>query len=170
MHPRTPDRAEAEDLDPVDEADPSADLHAASRLGQPPLEGLSIAGITRRRVAWALATLIGIWVVVVFARQVGEAAAATARAEQIARDNAVLAADVSALELELTLIRKQEYIVQQARAFHLGGPKERAFALAPDAPPLTEQSPGSAAVRLGARETRATPLDSWLDLLFGPGD
>lgn len=169
MHPRTPDRAEAEDLDLVEETDPGADLDAAGHLGQPPLEGLSVAGITRQRVAWALAALISIWVVVLFARQVGEASTATARAEQIARENAVLAAEVSGLELELALIQKQEYIVQQARAYHLGGPKERAFALAPGAPPLTDRSPGSAAVRLGARDTRLTPLDSWLDLLFGPG-
>lgn len=170
MHQRTPERSEAEDLESVEEADPSADLDAASRAGQRPLEGLSIAGITRRRIAWALAALISIWVVVVFARQVGEASVATARAEQIARENVVLAADVGGLELELALIQKQDYIVQQARAYRLGGPNERAFALAPDAPPLTDRSPGSAAVRLGAREARARPLDSWLDLLFGPGD
>ena len=45
-----------------------------------------------------------------------------------------------------------------------------AFSLAPDAPPLPKDAPGSASVRLGADTTRVTPLESWLTLLFGPSD
>ena len=31
-------------------------------------------------------------------------------------------------------------------------------------------APGSASARLGARDDRKTPLESWLSLLFGPGN
>src|SRR6476661_5431969 len=60
------------------------------------LSSLSIAGFTRRRVGWACAALVAAWIVVIFARQAGDGAAAAARADQIARDNAALANEVAA--------------------------------------------------------------------------
>jgi hypothetical protein len=119
--------------------------------------------------ATALGPLVVAWVVVLFARQVGEASAATARAEDLRRANAVMAAEVEALERELDLIGRQAYIVQQARAHRLGGNREIAFTLEAGAPPLGFEAPGSASVRLGAQpEVRRSPLESWLELLFGP--
>jgi len=97
------------------------------------LAGLSIAGITRRRVGWVAAALVSVWILVVFARQVGDATAAANRAAQLAADNAALAAEVQSLQGEV------------------------------------DGAPGSASVRLGARDDRRTPLESWLSLLFGPG-
>jgi cell division protein FtsB len=132
------------------------------------LSGLPVAGITRRRVAFLAAAFISAWIVVVFARQVGEASAASTRAEQMRLANVELAADVTSLERELELIQRQEYILQQARGYRLGAPNEIPFTLSPDAPPLTADAPGSAAVRLGAGEPPVTPLESWLSLLFGP--
>ena len=81
--------------------------------------------------------------------------------------NEVLAANVTALEDELALIQRQAYIEQQAREYRLGAPRERPFILADDAPPLASDAPGTAATRLGADLDDATPLESWLDLLFG---
>jgi cell division protein FtsB len=132
------------------------------------LSVLPVAGITRRRMAFLAAAFVSAWIVVVFARQVGEASAATTRAEQMRLANAELAADVDSLERELELIQRQEYILQQARAYRLGVPNEIPFTLSPDAPPLAADAPGSAAVRLGAGEPAVTPLESWLSLLFGP--
>ena len=63
-----------------------------------------------------------------------------------------------------------EQCVLAARAYGLGGRKEIAFALAPDAPPLASDAPGSAGLRVGAAASRVSPLDRWLTLLFGPGD
>ncbi len=133
------------------------------------LSGLSVAGISRRRVGWVAAGLVSIWIVVVFARQVGDATAAAAAADQLARDNAALAAEVRSLEGEVGLIVRPEYVSIQARAYQLGDPREIPFALSPAVPAPTDGSPGSAAVRLGATDTRQTPLESWLSLLFGPG-
>ena len=42
------------------------------------------------------------------------------------------------------------------------------FALAAGAPVLPADAPGSASVRLGAPPLDKTPLDTWLEVLFGP--
>ena len=146
--------------------DPLEDLAAQ---GEPSLAALPIAGITRRRVAVIVGALLAAWIVIVFARQVGEAAAASARAEALETENRQVALDIARLEAELELIQRQEYIVQQARGFGFGGNRERPFRLSADAPALPANAPGSAAVRLGHDELPQSPLDSWLSLLFGPG-
>jgi cell division protein FtsB len=133
------------------------------------LTGLSIAGITRRRVGWVAAGLVSVWILVVFARQVGDAAAASTRAVQLAADNAALAAEVEALQSEVDLIVRPEYVSIQARAYGLGGPREIPFTLDPSIPAPSDGAPGSASVRLGAQLDRPSPLESWLSLLFGPG-
>jgi cell division protein FtsB len=147
--------------DAPDPAEPAADALD--------LSALSVAGITRRRVAWVAAGLIAAWIVVMFARQASEGAAVAARAEQIARDNQALAAEVAALEHERQLIERPAYIDQQARAYRLGSPKEIPFALDPSVPTPGPDSPGSAATRVGG-DAATTPLDTWLSLLFGPAD
>jgi cell division protein FtsB len=131
------------------------------------LADLPVAGLTRRRIALAIAALVAAWVIVLFARQVGEASEASTRADEMRAQNETLAGDVAALEQELSLIQRQAYVEQQAREYRLGAPREQPFILAADAPPLPPDAPGTAATRLGADADAATPLDSWLDLLFG---
>ncbi len=137
--------------------------------GQVDLSALSIAGITRRHVGWVAGALISVWIVIVFARQVGEASAAAARAHQLTVDNAALAAEVTALQSEVALIVRPEYIAQEARAYRFGSAREIPFTLDPSAAAPVDGAPGSASVRLGAHDDRQTPLESWLSLLFGPG-
>ena len=132
------------------------------------LSSLTVAGITRRRVGWVAVGLLSVWIVVVFARQAGDAATASGRADQLARDNAALAAEVALLERELEIIEQPEYIAQQARAYGVGSPQEIPFTLDPSVPAPGPDAPGSASLRVGAVEERITPLDSWLSLLFGP--
>jgi len=147
---------------------PSADVLGV-HVSEPDLAALPIVGITRRRLATILGVLLAAWIVVVFARQVGEAAAATGRAEAMVMANAAKRAEIAGLEAELVRIQQQGYVLQQARAYGLGGPKEIAFTLAPGAPPLGANAPGSAALRVGAPSS-VSPLERWLTLLFGPGD
>ncbi|MFI5225496.1 MAG: hypothetical protein ACHQ3P_02345 [Candidatus Limnocylindrales bacterium] len=132
------------------------------------LDGLTVAGITKRRVAWLLGAIVVAWIVIVFARQMGDAASIAAQADRTRLDNAAAAADVAALQGELDLVQRQTYVEQQARGIGLGGPKDHAFVIDPDASPLPATAPGSAAVRLGAPPIDHSPLDSWLELLFGP--
>ena len=156
-------------VDPRDEA--TSDPEEPAALGdRVDLSGLSIAGITRRRVGWAAAGLFAVWIVIVFARQAGDAAAAAGRAVQLANDNAALAAEVASLQNEVDLIVRPNYVALRARAYGLGAPNEIPFTLDPSVPAPVDGAPGSASVRLGAETARQTPLESWLSLLFGPGD
>lgn len=139
---------------------------AVAALGS--LSDLPVAGLTRRRIALLLGAIVAAWVIVLFARQVGEASEASLRAAEMRAANADLEADVRALEREVELIQRQAYIEQQAREYRLGDAREIPFVLAPDAAPLAPDAPGTAASRLGADVARATPLESWLNLLFGP--
>ena len=132
------------------------------------LSDLPVLGITRRRAGYALGVLLAGWVLVVFARQVSEAAAATSRADDLREANAALEAHVADLRQELALIQRPTYVEQQARSYGWGGGREMAFTLEAGAPPLPDDAPGSAAVRLGATPRDRTPLDAWLELLFGP--
>jgi hypothetical protein len=153
--------------------DPAADGVGAGGPGgptAPDLAALPIAGITRRRMGGLVGGLLAAWIIIVFARQVGEASAATARADDIAQGNAARQAQVAALERELDLIARQRYVQQQARGYGLGTAREVPFSLAVGAPALPADAPGSAAVRLGADTDRPSPLESWLTVLFGPSD
>jgi cell division protein FtsB len=171
--PQPPDRREtATDSDDpesgaaVPASAPDAPANGASDVID--LSALSVAGITRRRVGWVAAALLSAWIVVVFARQAGDAASAASRADQIERDNAALSAEVASLERELDIIERPAYIAQQARAYRVGSPKEIPFTLDSSVPDPGPNAPGSASLRVGAHDERPTPLESWLSLLFGP--
>lgn len=167
-----PKRARAASSNPDEAADerlrPTAENAGIGRSTAADLSGLAIAGLSRRRVAWLLGVIVSVWIVAVFARQVGEAAAAGDRADNLRIENATLVSQVDDLQKELDLIGRQAFIEQQARTYGLGDKAERPFTLAPDASALPDDAPGSAAVRLGATAERTAPLDAWLDLLFGP--
>jgi hypothetical protein len=107
---------------------------------------------------------------VLFARQVGDAQAASNSAVQLAADNAALSDEVDSLQNELDLIVRPQYVGLEARAHRFGSPREIPFTLDPSVPAPVDGAPGSASVRLGAASDRQTPLDSWLSLLFGPSD
>jgi len=145
-------------------------LDGRPSLVAPDLGALPIAGITRRRMAGVIGAMLAAWIIIVFARQVGEASAATTQAERIGIANVQRQAQVAALERELEVIARPRYVAQQARGYGLGSEREIPFALAPDAPALPADAPGSAAVRVGAETEPVSPLERWLTVLFGPSD
>ncbi len=149
------------------DADAVATPAATTALGS--LADLPVAGLTRRRIAVLIGALVAAWVIVLFARQVGEASEATARADAMRAHNAQLEQDVAGLEQELQLIQRQSYIEQAARGYRLGNPAEIPFTLAEDAPSLAPDAPGSAATRLGTDSEPEQPIDAWSRLLFGDG-
>ena len=81
----------------------------------------------------------------------------------IASANAALRLEVAAMDRELELIARQRYVEQQARAYGVGGSRETAFTLSPEAPPLPADAPGSAAGRVGARARRHRPRGALAD-------
>jgi hypothetical protein len=157
--------------DDPEELDPSPETLAFQPFGPrgPDLSALPIAGITQRRMAIVLGALVAAWIVLLFARQVSDASAASSRAEAMIAENAVRHAEIAGLERELDRIQQRRFILQQARAHGLGGHSEIAFTLDKDAPPLPRDAPGSAALRVGA-PAAISPLESWLSLLFGADD
>ena len=132
------------------------------------LQALPIAGFSRRRLAWIAGSVVTIWVIAVFARQVGDASAAADRAAEVRAQNSALAGEVAGLQRERDTLQQRSFVEFQARAFGLGTAKDRRFTLAANAPPLAHNAPGSASVRLGSAPEVQSPLDSWLGLLFGP--
>lgn len=165
--PRSSDPPPLEDAeltaDPADSTDGDE-----PELAAPDLTGLTVAGLTRRRAAFLAAAFVAAWVVILFARQVGQASEASQRLRDLDAGNEALTARVASLEKELDLIQRQEYILQAARGYGLGRGREISFTLRPGAPPLAANAPGSASLRLGASDDRQSPLESWLALLFGP--
>ncbi len=163
-----PDDVDADPIRSDPGTAPDADRSLAPDATEPGLAALPIAGITRRRMATIVAGVVAAWIVIVFARQVGAASAAMARADDIAAANAGLRVEISTLARELDQIGHQRYIEQQARGYGLGTSREIPFTLAADAPPLPADAPGSAAARVGAGGEPVTPLERWLTVLFGP--
>jgi hypothetical protein len=145
-------------------------LIPTSPRGEAALAGIPITGITRRRLGWVAAAGLTVWVLLLFVRQVGDASAAQARADQIERENEALATRVEALQRERELVQQQAFVSLEARGYGLGTTKERPFVLAPGAPSLPPDAPGSATLRVGHLEETGTPLESWLEILFGPTD
>jgi hypothetical protein len=123
--------------------------------------------ITGRRVALLVGGLVALWLVGVFARQVGEAATAANEADQMRVRNAAMQRDVTSLEAELNLVRQPAYSSEMARAYFLGTPLEVPFTLDPNAPPLPANAPGSAGIKPQVDTSKASPLESWLKILFG---
>src|SRR5262245_21541740 len=120
--PKTPEpgipRPESDDSATPAVVDDALTPVAAGALGS--LADLPVAGLTRRRIAILIGALVAAWVIVLFARQVGEASEATARMEAMRNANGSLEADVAGLEQELSLIQRQAYIEQAARGYRLG--------------------------------------------------
>jgi hypothetical protein len=154
--------------DPLDEDGQDAPDQPSAASPEPDLATLPIAGLSQRRVASLLGALVAAWIIILFARQVGDASAASARADAMIADNAARKAQVAALDRELARIQQSRFVLLQARAHGLGGHNEIAFTLDPDAPALPPDAPGSAALRVGAPDP-VSPLDHWLSILFGSG-
>jgi hypothetical protein len=125
--------------------------------------------LSRRRVVTAGGILVASLLAISFLRQVGEATAATDRAADLRAANAALQTDVEQLQQDLTHVQDPRFIALVGRAFGLGGRGDIPFALAAGAPELAADAPGSGAVRLGAAPLDRSPLDVWLDMLFGSG-
>jgi hypothetical protein len=155
--------------DPLDEDGEDASGQPSPGSAEPDLSTLPIAGLSQRRVAAMLGALVAAWIIILFARQVGDASAASARADAMIADNVTRKAEVAALDRELARIQQPRFVLLQARAHGLGGHNEVSFTLDPDAPPLPSDAPGSAALRVGA-PLPVSPLDHWLALLFGSSD
>jgi len=140
---------------------------AQGELSAPPSVPGPTVSITRRRVALLVGGLFALWLVGVFARQVGEAATAANQADDMRTRNAAMQRDVDSLEQELKLVKQPAYTAEMARAYLLGTPREIPFTLDPNAPALPANAPGSTGIKPQTPPRSASPLDAWLQTLFG---
>jgi len=118
-------------------------------------------------LALLVAGLFALWLVGVFARQVGDASTASNQADQLRVRNAAMQRDVAALQGELKLITQPAYVSQMARGYNLGSPREIPFTVDPNAPPLPADAPGSVGIKPDMPAKDVSPLDAWLQALFG---
>ncbi len=143
-------------------------IHSQAVADGADIAAIPMATISPRRLLQVVATVVLAWGVISFGRQVATASAATTHADELRAANSALQLEVVAMERELTLIQQHRYVDQRARAYRLGSVSEIPFALQTGAGPLPADAPGSASVRLGASPADGGPLESWLNLLFGP--
>ncbi len=134
----------------------------------PSVSGPSLP-FTRRRLALLVAGLVALWFVGVFARQVGEAAAAANQADLMRARNVAMERDVASLEQEIKLIQQPAFVSQMARGYLLGAAGEVPFALDPNAPALPANAPGSVGIKPDVATQQVSPFDSWMQALFGSG-
>jgi cell division protein FtsB len=145
-------------------------IHRPAEMSLPDAASLPMLGLAPRRLILIGLAVVLVWMLASFGRQVTEASAASARADELRAANAALVVEVEALERELQTISDQRYIQQAARAYRLGAAQEIPFALEATAPELAADAPGSASVRVGSDVEARSPIEAWLDVLFGPGD
>ncbi len=124
--------------------------------------------ISRRRLGQVAGLLAAGWLVLGFGRQVAEASAASDRAAGMRSENATLKSQVASLQQDLARVQDGRFVQLEARAHGLGSAGEIPFTLEAGAAAPGPAAPGSAAVRLGASPDRGSPLDGWLETLFGP--
>jgi cell division protein FtsB len=130
-------------------------------------EVLASAGLTRRHVAVLAAGLIAMWLVGVFARQVGTASEAGRAAEALKSRNVSVERDVAGLRTELELIQRPAFIASTARGYMIGSPGETPFTVQGKGT-LPADAPGSVGIRPTSGTQPHGPLESWLQVLFGP--
>ncbi|MGD0019840.1 MAG: hypothetical protein ABSD62_11345 [Candidatus Limnocylindrales bacterium] len=144
------------------EVDANAEQEArASAEARPSL------GLSRRRVAVIVAGLVCLWLVGVFAHQVGEAAVAADQADAMRARNAAVVREIDSLQAELDVIQKPGFVDFTARGYLLGSAREIPFTIDQAAPPLPPDAPGSTGIKPQVASHSESPLESWLQVLFG---
>jgi cell division protein FtsB len=151
-----------------DQEAPLLDTDAVSAPSSAPVSPPALP-ITRRRLALVVGGIFMLWLVGVFARQVGEAQTAQNQADQLRARNVAMQRDIRSLEREIALIKQPAFVAEMARGYLLGTPGEISFRVDPAAASLKPDAPGSVGIIPQPSAKPATPLDAWLQALFGSG-
>lgn len=148
-----------------DERAPESPATSRRRVGRGGPTGRPGARRSAGASVLAVALLIvGAWLVVVFADALTELNDAEARAAEVRAESVLIEELIAARRDESVLAQSDAFMAMQARAFGMGLPGERPFALEADAPAAPPVVPlGGEAANSGA----GTPLEAWLRLLFG---
>jgi len=136
-----------------------------SRAGTPATDPSSASWFDRRALLLLILVVAVAWLVFVFGRAVADSKAATDRADRARAENAAMERRLDARQVELITVQSPAFVTLQARTFGIGSSREQVFGLEPGAPPpppvpMLGEEPAAAGP--------SSPLDDWLDLLFGP--
>jgi cell division protein FtsB len=134
----------------------------AVALPTPP--GRRLRRPTRLQIGVVFGILVALWFVFAFARTMTSLNEATTRTDAVRAENAALTQRLAAAQQEADLLQSDAYLRFAARSFGMGGAGERAFGLAPGAP---SPAPMVALGKSAADSEESSPLESWLNLLFG---
>jgi hypothetical protein len=107
--------------------------------------------------------IVAFWLVVVFGRALGQLNDATLRQQAAAADAAALQGQLDSGRRELALVQTDAFQRLQARALGMGGAGELVFTLTSDGPAPPVVPLGQSAPTVASQ----SPLDAWLELLFG---
>ena len=108
--------------------------------------------------------VVAFWLVLTFGRSLAQLNEAGQREAAMTAETNALQAELDAGRRELTLVRTDAFQALQARALGYGKNGEIVFTLPVDAPAPEHVVPlGSA----GVAQPSETPLEGWLNLLFG---
>jgi len=108
--------------------------------------------------------IVGFWLLLTFGRSLALLNEASQREAAMTAETNALQQELDAGRRELTLIQTDAFQALQARALGHGENGEIAFSLPADAPPPDRVVPLGAT---GAPAATSTPLEAWLNLLFG---
>ncbi len=129
--------------------------------------GVPTIPITRRRLALVVAGIFVLWLIGLFARQVGEAQVAQNQADLLRARNVAIERDIASLEREIALIKQPAFVAEMARGYLMGTPGEIPFRVDAGTSPLPANAPGSQGIVPEPASKPSTPLDAWLQALFG---
>jgi hypothetical protein len=108
--------------------------------------------------------ILAFWLVVVFGKALGQLNEATQRQQVAAAETQALQLQLDGGKRELMLVQTDAFQALQARALGMGTGREQVFALTPGSPPAPAIVPLG---RTSATVTQESPLEGWLQLLFG---
>lgn len=121
--------------------------------------------VARLRILVVLVVVLAFLLVV--GRSLIGALEVNAEISRLRDENAALAAKAEALSAERILLDDAAFLDLIARGYSLGSSVERPFVLAADATELPADAPGSAARRLTVIVEVRSPIDAWIEVLFG---
>lgn len=122
---------------------------------------------TRGALVFLGQVAVALLFIIEFARNLIGVIQVNTQVAQLREETAALQRRADALKIERVLLDDAAFLELVARGYSLGSTVERPFVLAADAPPLTDDAPGSAARRVAPDVPARSPLDAWLDLLLG---